>query len=156
MTYYRVDRRLFEVGEEICTASEYYDKFEKIAKDVEDALELSRPEDMKPRTECLFVFEDEQCARKHWSKMIDGKLYEVSIKNANVFHRGDMAQLNVMKQLHEIGQSMSEVAKAYWRGETSYSPEIEIMVSNAIVTRVLSTSDSERREHLINRWRIKK
>jgi hypothetical protein len=153
MTYYRVDRRLFKVGDEIATASEYYGKFDDIAKEVEDALEASRPMTKMRRPECLFLFEDEKCARKHWSKMKDGKLYEVSIDRAEVLHRGDMVKMDVMKRARESGQDMSEVADAYWRGEHGPSPEIEIMVARAVVTRVLSTSDAERKEHLVKRWK---
>lgn len=153
MTYYRIDRRLFKVGDEIATASEYYGKFADIAKEVEDVLEASRPMTKRRRPECLFLFEDENCARKHWSKMTNGKLYEVSIGSAEVLHRGDMAQMDVMKRASESGQDISEVADAYWRGEHSPSPEIGIMVSSAVVTRVLSTSDAERKEHLVRRWK---
>lgn len=156
MTHYRVDRRLFEVGQKVGTAGEYYGEFNCIGKEIEDALESIRPKGKKSRTKCLFVFEDEQCAKKHWSKMINGKLYEVSIESATIFHRGDMAQMDVMKLVRESGKDMGEVAEAYWREEFSNSPEIEVMVSCAVVTRVLSTSDSERGEYLQNRWRVKK
>lgn len=147
MTYYRVDRRLFNVGDEIVTAGEYYSEFEGVAREVEDALEARRPQAKRLRTECLFVFEDEKCAKKHWSKMTNGKLYKVSIDHTEISHRGDMAQMDAMKQACELGQDMTEIAAAYWRGEHSSSPEIEIMISSAVVTAVLSTSDSERRDY---------
>lgn len=154
MPYYRVDRRLFKVGDVISSANEYYDKFKGIAKTVEDTLEVTRPKNQKKlRTECLFVFEDEKCAKKHWSKMVDGKLYEVSIEGAITFHRGDMALMDAMKQLLEAGSDITKLAEDYWREECSAKPEMEILVSSAVVVDVISTSDNERKDHLTKRWR---
>ena len=156
MAYYRVDKRVFSLGEEVTSAQEYYEKFTDSAKVVEDTLELTRPQTKKQRTECLFIFESEVSARKHWSKMTDGKLYRVEIEEANVCHRGDMAMLDTMKRLAEAGDCMTAVADSYWRGELGAVPEVEIMLSRAVVNEVLSTSEVERLDHLRKRWGISK
>jgi hypothetical protein len=156
MTYYRVDKRPFSVGDEITSSKEYYEKFIGVTKDVEDTLESRRPKTKQQRTECLFVFDDEVCARKHWSKMKDGKLYRVSIDEACISHRGDMALMDTMKQLGETEKDMTAVADAYWRGESGTKPEFEIMVPMAVVTEVISTSDEERQDHLYTRLGIKR
>lgn len=155
MTYYRVDKRLFSVGQVITTANEYSVKFSGITKSVEETLESRRAENKTRRDQCLFVFEDEKCAKKHWSKMKDGKLYKVSINEAEISHRGDMALMDIMKQLGESGSDMTEVSEAYWRGEQSTNPEIEIMVSSATVTEIVSACDKEREVYLKERWGIR-
>jgi hypothetical protein len=154
MPYYRVDKRQFLVGDEITTAQEYYNHFTGAAKIVEDSLEEFRPDSKAPRTDCLFVFCDEYCARKHWSKMSGGKLYVVEIDESSIHHRGDMALMDRMKELTEEGNAIEELAASYWSGECSSTPEIEIMVPSAIVKEVLSTSDAERLAHLKKRWGI--
>jgi hypothetical protein len=156
MTHYRVDKRLFAIGSEIITAMEYYNKFDGSRKAVEDMLELRRPDDKKRRTSCLFVFEEEVCAKKHWSMMKDGKLYQVAIDKTRVFHRGDMAIMDEMKNLVEAGEDIDVKADAYWRGEVGNTPVVEIMVSSAIVTDIISTSDEERRAHLMERYPCKR
>ena len=155
MTHYRVDKRLFAIGDEITTAQEYYDKFDGTRKAVEDMLESRRPDGKEPRTSCLFVFEEEVCAKKHWSMMKDGKLYQVAIDEARVFHRGDMAIMDEMKIIVEAEKDIGAAADAYWRGEVGNKPVIEIMVSSAIVTDIISTSDEERLAHLKERYPIK-
>jgi|GEM_PF-2895829 len=154
-TYFRLDKRLFLVGQEVTTANECSAKFVDIAKRVEATLESKRPANKKRRDQCLFVFEDEKCAKKHWSKMKDGKLYKVSINESAISHRGDMAQMDVMKLLGASGKNMIEVAEDYWRGQKSAYPEIEIMVPSAVVTEVMSTCDKERQDHLKESWGFK-
>ena len=56
MTYYRVDKRLFFIGDGVSTAYEYYEKFTGVSRDVEDTLEAARLEGKTPQKECLFVF----------------------------------------------------------------------------------------------------
>lgn len=88
--------------------------------------------------------------------MTGGKLYQVEIDEDSVLHRGDMALMDRMKALVEEGKDVKELAAAYWAGEESTNPEIEIMVEYAVVEKVLSTSDSERLGHLKKRWGIGK
>lgn len=154
MAYYRVDKRLFAVGDRITTAQVYYDKFVELAKVVEDALETHRPDSKTKRTSCLFVFEDLVAAKKHWSKMKEGKLYRVTIEDGSVLHRGDMALMDEMKELAEADKDMAPLAQAYWRGELSSRAEIELMLSSAVIAEVLSVSDSERQNYLKDRWGI--
>jgi hypothetical protein len=152
--FYRVDKRVFAVGDEIVTAEEYYAKFTGAAKVVEDSREATRPSSVPPRRSCLFVFSDEVAARKHWSKMTGGKLYAVAIDENAMHHTGDMALMDQMKAAAEQGEEVEELARAYWAGEESQAPEFEILVDRATVTAVISSSDQERVEHLKRRLGI--
>jgi hypothetical protein len=148
MAYFRVDKRDFEVNNTVLTAMEYYEKFQGPAKEVEDVLERYRPGNKPKRRSCLFVFENEVCAKKHWSKMNQGKLYSVHVDESQILHKGDMALMDEMRQALQNGQDLEPLATRYWAGGLSFRPEIEVLVPSAIVTAVLSKSEQERVEHL--------
>lgn len=145
-TFYRVDKRLFSVGESVRAAGEFSTLFGAVAKDIEDALEASRPAAKTRRSDCLFLFESLEAARKHWSKMNAGKLYRVEIGKALICHRADMTLMDKMKD--GAGGDWELHARRYWAGEMSESPEIEVLVLEAKVVEVLSTSEDDRRAHL--------
>lgn len=153
-SYFRVDKRNFSVGDRITTASEYYGKFAGIAQTIEAGLDAARPRHVPSRQECLFVFEDLEAARKHWSKMADGKLYRVDVTPQDFIHRGDMALMDAMKALAESGTDWQSTARRYWAGDRCDAPEIEVLVRSAIVSEVISASDTERRAYLLERWRV--
>lgn len=154
MTYYRVDKRKFVVGQRIETAGQYYAKFTDIAKAIEDSLENNRPQSKPIRTSCLFLFCDEKCAKKHWSKMSEGKLYSVDVDEDSVLHTGDMALMDQMKSLYEQQEGIIELARDYWSGKFSTNPEVEVLVQSALVLNVISDCDTERKAYLKNRYMI--
>ena len=86
------------------------------------------------------------------SKMKDGKLYRATIDEATILHRGDMALMDVMKSAAEAGGDWQAFAGAYWRSEMSAVPEVELMVAEAVVTEVISASDTERVSYLRTRY----
>ncbi len=119
---------------------------------IEDELSATRPDQIPLRRKCLFLFEGLDAAKKHWSKMKDGKLYKVKVEPLDIFHRGDMALIDCMKALAEAELDWQEAATMYWTGETSTMPEIEVMVQSAVVVEIISESDEERLNHLRRRW----
>lgn len=146
--YFRADKRDFAEGDRITTAGEYRDRLGDGAGFVEDTIERLRPPVKPPRQACLFLYEDETAARKHWSVMTDGKLYRVVVCEHDVLHRADMALLDIMKSAAEHGQDFADLARQYWGGECSPEPVIEIMVHDARVTEIVSKSQEERRAYL--------
>jgi hypothetical protein len=117
--FFRADKRPFKSGDPIGTAGEFMSKHPEKGKLAEAALEKSRPRKKPKRQECLMLFEDEECARDHWAKMADGRLYRVEIDDDDILHRGDM------KLVDAIGETLSKSAAAdvskemtkYWNGE---------------------------------------
>lgn len=151
MDCFRVDKRAFEKGTRIASAHEYAARLDPPAASIEAELEQLRPADKPSRSHSLFVFESENSARKHWSKMTDGKLYRVEIDVGRIGHRGDMALLDEMLKARKGGRNTLELVARYWRGEMSEAPEVELMVPDAIVAEVLSTSEVERTDYLKRR-----
>ncbi len=89
MNAYRVDRRLFKVGDVVTQTGEYLRKLDCERALVEEHLRHKRPDRKPCRDAVLFVFESRTAAERFWTKEIDGKLYEVKFQGAPL-HRGDM------------------------------------------------------------------
>jgi len=150
MPYYRVDKRDYEVGDRIMTAGEYVRLFTEEQRSIEGFLEESRPPEKPPREGSLFLFEDLGVARKHWSKMKQGKLYEVETPTS-VLHRGDMQLTEHLWKALQAGKSTQDLCAGYWRGDMTEKPEVEVLVAEAIVRAVISKDDGERHRHLMGR-----
>jgi hypothetical protein len=146
---YRVDRRDFQPGEVIASAKEYLELSPERARRVEELFEQARPENKPRRTESLFLFENLTVAKKHWSKMSDGKLYEMKIAHSAVLHRGDMRLIDIAGDDND-DEKVQSSANQYWSGETTDRPRIEILVATALVTKVISKDQEERRRYLPN------
>jgi hypothetical protein len=143
---YRADKRDFNVGTEISTAREFIIKNPQGSHRVEDLFEFKRPSNKPMRSESLFLFENLEVAKKHWSEMIDGNLYEVEVDNSSILHRADM-QLVDLAFRTENESELERCAADYWMGKETNNPRIEVLVKKAIISNVISKSQSERREY---------
>lgn len=147
MKWYRADKRDFNVGDEIFSANEFVTLNPEGSKANEDLFELKRPEGKPCRIGCLYLFENEEVARKHWSRMSDGKLYEVELGNEEILHRGDMRFIDEAFILPEIAERELCVTN-YWAGIETKNPRVEVLVNKARVTRVISKDQVERLQFL--------
>lgn len=142
--YYRADKRRFEVGCNIGTAREFGLLQDKSARCVEQLLANRKPA-MKPnRYDCLMLFEDRICAKEYWAKLTGGRLYAVGISKSPILHRGDMHIIDKMDAMLRNGGKICELdrlADAYWRGDESPHPCIEILVCSATVIAQLGTEE---------------
>ncbi len=146
-TFYRADKRDFAVGEVVGSAGEFLTKNPEGSQDVEDVLEETRPERYPSRNQ-LYVFENIQDAKKHWSKMTGGKLYEVLVENRHILHRGDMSLVDMAFRSRDTAEIVRQFARRYWSGEVTEKPVIELLVQSARVSRVISKDEEERQAHL--------
>jgi hypothetical protein len=149
-TYFRVDKRDFEKNQIICTAGEFMDKHHSLGKQAEKIVEAARPKGKPPRECCLMLFEDENCARKHWAKMSGAKLYEVAIREKDVLHRGDMQLIDMIGEALAGGKDTAGFAPSYWQEGSTANPCFEILTSKATVLAILGT-DQERKEEFRRR-----
>ena len=151
MKLYRADKRDFNVGDIITSACEFTILNPKGSNQLEELFELYRPESKQERSKCLFLFEDLTVAKKHWSKMTDGKLYEVEVDEESILHRADMQLVD--KAFTSKYEDRVEFAKNYWMGRETAKPKIEILANQAMVTNVISKDQDKRREYLKS-WAI--
>ena len=154
MKAYRADKRDFQPGDVIRSAGEYVGAFSREQRKVERCIDRGRQRHVPSRARSLFVFESLDAAKKHWSKMSDGKLYEVEIDEATIRHRGDMALVEQVHHAFQAGRDIKSLIAAYWNGDLTDAPEIEIMVEDARVMAVISKDQNERRQHLAKRLRL--
>lgn len=147
MKLYRADKRDFNVGDEIVSANEFTFMNPDGSQEIENIFEQNRPCGKPERSGPLYLFDDEMVAKKHWSKMADGKLYEVEIRQEPILHRGDMRFVDEAFSAQN-STTRNRCAKDYWEGAESGSPRMELLVTRAFVTKVISKDQVERREFL--------
>ena len=135
MKLYRVDKRLYNVGDEILPDTNYLQALNNKDKKI-----LERKFDEKsciPRTrkECLFLFNSLYHALIFFSKY-GGYIYEVAPEE--VFFRGDMNKLdNILDALRFCGEDgIDSFVNEYWKdGTHTFSPCYEVLCKKAIVIK---------------------
>lgn len=117
---------------------------------VEDAFEKERPLNKPQRANCLYLFETIDDAKKHWSKMSEGKLYEVELSIEEILHKGDMTLVDIAFKSKDDISSLEENGKKYWASEYTECPVVEILVQQALVSGIISKDQNDRREYFIS------
>jgi hypothetical protein len=152
--YFRADKRRFSVGDTILpTGGDFAELHQDIGKEMEELLARLRPKKKPVRRDNLFVFEDVEAAKKYWSKMKGGNLYEVEIDAKRILHRGDMELTEEIGRLLRGKQDATQLAIQYWKGVMSKAPEVELLVPQATALQLLG-SEAERLEELKRRWGV--
>lgn len=136
---YRADKRDFAPDDPIATAGQFSALHRESGKQAETILDDVKPEGKPHRKDCLMLFESEDAARKHWSKMSTGKLYEVEIDTAEILHRGDMNLIDETGALIEQGDHVQARARArdYWLKEPDEKACVEVLIGEGQVKRLI-------------------
>ena len=149
LTVYRVDKRDFLEGVTIESANQFQILNPNGSEQIEHIFERCRPESKPKRIGSLFLFEDLIVAKKHWSKMADSKLYEIQIESSSIQHRGDMRLVD--EAFLCADQSCIEsCANRYWSGIETTTPRMELLVTSASISKLISADQDERRRFLLN------
>ncbi len=154
MKLYRADKRNFSIGDKLETAGEFQQKNPEGSHEIESIFESMRPSEKPQRAHCLYLFENLDAAKKHWSKMTDGKLYEVDLDVSKILHRADMQFFDMAFDSTDINERIKH-ANSYWSGIEAASPIIEILTESAVVSGIISQNQSERRAYLRSCWALK-
>jgi len=112
--------------------------------DIEIIFEEKRPSHLPSRFNCIYVFESLTDAKKHWSKMRDGKLYEVTVATSDILHRADMSLVDAAFINRSSPATVETCAQQYWSGQCGTKPVIEFLVKKARVSNALHNSEQER------------
>lgn len=152
MKLYRADKRDFNIGDLIVTAGEFTTKNPEGSARIEHIFESVRPENKPTRSNCLYLFEDISVAKKHWSKMTEGKLYEVEIDENLILHRADMRLVDDAFLAEEESEAI-KCASNYWEGQETTTSRIEVLVQNATVTNIVS-KDQHERGNFLKSWAL--
>ena len=105
------------------------------------------------RFPCVYVFSALSDAKKHWSKMTGGKLYEVAVADTDVLFEGDMSLVDLAFISRQVSEEVEACADRYWQGKCSEKPVIEVLVRNATVLTVVSNNETERQAYFRS-WAI--
>lgn len=111
-------------------------------------MERYRPKEKPARSDCLMVFEAEECAREFCARMTGGRLYSVELDDFEILHRGDMRIVNEIGVECGAGRCDTDRCKAYWRSEETAVPCIEISTASAVVVADLAYTQEERKRRI--------
>lgn len=141
---YRVDKRIFSVGELIKPQTVFEQQLDGKRKLVEDLLNQTRPHRMPERKECLFLFFELAGALKFFQKY-GGNVYRVH--SVDCLYRGDMNKIDNLLDLAHLTNNMdllTEVARDYWQdGTHTFMPCYEILTSGCVVEECLDVTKNQ-------------
>lgn len=138
MYLYRVDKRKFEIGEEIQPQTDYVQYMDEESGKVENILNATRPELIPKRKDCLFLF-FELSAALNFFKKYGGYVYVV--EPITIYHRGDMNKLDNLLDLVRFTDDediLRAAGNEYWKGGThTFMPCYEYLVRSCVVKKCL-------------------
>lgn len=139
MYLYRVDKRKFEIGEEIQPNTDFEQHLNDESIKVEYLLNATRP-GIPERKDCLFLFFELSAALNFFRKY-GGYVYEVEVDCHDIYHRGDMNKLDNLLDLVRFTDEVDILTAAgneYWKGGThTFMPCYEYLVKSCIVRKCL-------------------
>ena len=139
MKLYRVDKRLYNVGDEILPDTNYPQALNNEDKEIlERKLDKKRTIE-KTRKEYLFLFNSLYHALIFFSKY-GGNIYEVEIEHDRLLFRGDMNKLdNILDALCFCGEDgIDSFVNEYWKARRhTFSPCYEYLCTKAKVIKCI-------------------
>lgn len=153
--FFRVDKRDLNVGAVATSANHFTGLNPPGSQEVEAVFEKVRPINKPTRSGNLFLFTDEVAAKRHWSKMTDGKLYRAIVDPTLMRHEGDMRLVNHAFELRADPEEVEKIAIRYWAGDLTKNPILEVIVPNATISQVVSKDQRERMAFLRS-WAVVK
>ncbi|MDQ3192218.1 MAG: hypothetical protein M3Q58_11560 [Bacteroidota bacterium] len=142
---FRIDNRIFQVGDNIIPQNKYQGQLSPDRQKVEELLEKFRPVNKPNRNSILMLFEDFDCAKRHWVKQANSVFYRTVINANQIVHRGDYNKVEqIFHSLTDI-VTAENLAQEYWNSVFTFNPIVELFVDNAEVQWILSNSEVERK-----------
>jgi putative toxin-antitoxin system protein len=135
MKLYRVDKRLYDAGEEMLPDTHYSQEFNNRDKEILEKKLDGKSYISRTRKECLFLFNSLYHALIFFSKY-GGYIYEV--EPDNVLFRGDMNKLdNILDALRFYNENNIDLfVNKYWgEGTHTFSPCYEYLCTKAKVIK---------------------
>lgn len=138
MNLFRVDTRIFKVGESILPESNFEGRLTDERLELENLLNELRPSEVPERGKCLFLFQDLAGALRHVAKY-GGYIY--SVTPDQVYSRGDINKLDNMLDVFRFTDDermRKAVVNEYWKeGSHTYNPCYEILANQCVVESVI-------------------
>lgn len=151
---YRVDKRIFSVGDEIKPQTIFEQQLDGKRRLVEELLSQTRPLEKPERKDSLFLFFELAGALKFFQKY-GGNIYRVS--HIDCLHKGDMNKIDNLFDLTRYTDNrklLSDVAREYWQSGThTFMPCYEILTPRCVVEECLVV-DSECKQFRSDMWNV--
>lgn len=138
MVLFRVDKREFNAGDEVCPEPTTYEaSLEGEKKDVEEMLNVLSPLDRK-RSNHVFLFDQLSHALRYAGK-VKGRVYQVIVDSRDLRHRADMNKLDNILDVFRYTDNLDirkAVTNEYWKAGThTFAPCYEYLTAKCIVVR---------------------
>lgn len=146
MEYFRIDKRLYEIGTVITPSNSYQLELDKKGLLLEKKLENYRLKHKPQRGKYLFVFNEYNDAKKFWKNMINGKFYRVSVEVEDILHKGDMKITEMLFTLEN--SDIDKLCNDYWNSIGYAIPCWEYIVKKAQVLEIVSSTENKRRSEI--------
>jgi hypothetical protein len=147
MSYYRIDRRDFAIGDIIRANAAFINNINAARTEIEDLLEMNRPAAKPNRNEIVKLFDSFSAAKKYWILDTDSKFYEVEIAEDDILHRGNYPLVESLA-LETDGEIKNAIAMQYWNQEVADDAEdvvVENYVNQATVIRIVCNDEEVRK-----------
>jgi hypothetical protein len=134
---YRYDDEEFPTGKVIRCRGDSFDTLTDHQKTVEIAIRKALPDGANVRSTSIYVWADQQVAKRLWPLSKKRYLYELEIDEVDIRHKGDLNNYSEAETAAKSGKPFEDAVLRYCRGEMAgkkyTEPRVEILVSEATV-----------------------
>jgi len=145
---YRVDKRIFNIGDPITPTNDSYQNKADFNPTIERILSEQLPPNKKAdRRQGLFIFIELSDAIRFACNITNSKIYKVkSLSDTTSFHKGDMNWTEVMYKFPDNETILRQLANFYWAdGCKTFKPCWEVIVNKMQVVEVIVRNEEERK-----------
>ena len=132
---YRIDHRDLVAGDIITSPGDHLKILSESLQVAEQILREFSDEKEKLRSDSLYVFGNLIRASKYFIGK-KGFLYELEMDESDVLHIANMLLVNDLSEV-EDGVDAIAIVQRYWDGERSKGDYDELLVTKAVVTKLL-------------------
>lgn len=144
---YRSDYRRFVLGQPLSPPGDHFGELTVKQQEAERLIREGHPNGSALRAENVYAFPDKARAEKYWAYQClkyERYLYEIEVDERDILHSGDVAHYNHIVNNYLSVEEAKRFVERYWRSEPSENPDVENIVRNAVVKRVLGNFDDQK------------
>lgn len=142
MHFYRIDRRIFQIGDIITPDAAFIKNADRKRQSLEELFENNRPKNKPNRNEVVKLFDSFEAAKKYWILDSDSNFYTVETKNG-IEHFGDYSLVQQMSVIDDQ-DLLNDLAKRYWNEAPGDDAIIEYFSIDPKVIKIVCNNPAVR------------
>jgi hypothetical protein len=140
---YRFFDEIFEPGKVITPNGDHLEKLNPDKQRAEVAIRRGDPRGPS-RAHAVFVFEKRDVAEALLGEASGHHLYETSVRQDDVFHRGDLRIYDEIVEALKYGRNADQLIAHFWDGIERSSPRVELTAARLTIRRKLASAETSR------------